>query len=232
MKPTFDIDVQLDRGGFSRHFRLRSDARVIALVGASGSGKTSLLHAIAGLLLPTRGHIVLDSRVLHDSAQRVSIASHRRHVGYVFQDGRLFPHLDVRGNLLYGARFAQPTSSARVFGLDDVVKLLGLSALLARATPGLSGGEVQRVALARALLAQPRLLLLDEPLSMLDLDRREELIPYLQRVRDESELPMIYVSHAADEVQRLADDVHRIDGRDSPSVGDVADVRSADAQPG
>lgn len=211
MAPVFDIDVRLQRGGFARHFQLRSDARVVAIVGASGSGKTSLLHAIAGLLQPAPGRIVIDGRVLHDSAQRISVAPHRRRVGYVFQDGRLFPHLDVRSNLAYGARFAQPSAGARVFGLDEVIELLGLSALLPRATAGLSGGEVQRIALARALLSQPRVLLLDEPLSMLDLDRREELIPYLQRVRDESALPMVYVSHAADEVQRLADCVHRID---------------------
>ena len=205
--PVHHIDVTLRRGSFERAFRVTSDARVLALVGASGSGKTSLLHAVAGLLRPLRGSIAIGGETLFDSTRRIDVPAHRRRVGYVFQDGRLFPHLDVRGNLRFGA----PAPQGHGFGFDDVVALLALEPLLARRTAGLSGGEVQRVALGRALLAQPRLLLLDEPLSMLDPDRREELLPYLCRVRDEAALPMIYVSHAADEVARIAQDVLRLD---------------------
>ncbi|WP_133477485.1 ATP-binding cassette domain-containing protein [Cognatilysobacter segetis] len=200
------IAVTLRRGTFERSVSIASDARVLALVGASGSGKTSLLHAIAGLVRPLRGRIEIDGTTLFDAQRGIDVPAHRRRIGYVFQDGRLFPHLDVRANLLYGAR----TATAGGFTLDDVTALLALAPLMARRITGLSGGEVQRIALARALLTQPRLLLLDEPLSMLDLDRREELLPYLQRVRDESALPMIYVSHVADEVARIAQDVHRL----------------------
>jgi molybdate transport system ATP-binding protein len=201
------IDITVRRGGFERSVRIDSDARVLALVGPSGSGKTSLLHAVAGLVRPLRGRIEIAGDVLFDAARRIDVPAHRRRIGYVFQDGRLFPHLDVRANLLYGARHHR---DAR-FAPDAVVELLALAPLLARRVTALSGGEVQRIALGRALLSQPRLLLLDEPLSMLDLDRREELLPYLQRVRDESALPMIYVSHVASEVARIAQDVHRLD---------------------
>ncbi|MGY3264163.1 ATP-binding cassette domain-containing protein [Lysobacter sp. HA35] len=203
-----DIDVVLRRGGFERHVRLQSASRVVAVVGASGSGKTSLLHAVAGLVTPLEGRVEIAGETLFDSSRRIDVPAHRRRIGYVFQDGRLFPHLDVRANLLYGAR-QSPSNAATRF--DDVVELLALAPLLARRSNGLSGGEVQRIALGRALLAQPRLLLLDEPLSMLDADRRDELLPYLQRVRDESGLPMIYVSHVPAEVARIAQDVHRID---------------------
>lgn len=201
------IDVDLRRGGFARPVRIASASRVIAVVGASGSGKTSLLHAVAGLLRPTRGRIEIAGDVLFDSSRGIDVPPHRRHVGYVFQDGRLLPHRDVRANLLYGNRAGV---SSGEFAFAHVVELLALGPLLMRRTAGLSGGEIQRVALGRALLSKPRLLLLDEPLSMLDADRRGELLPYLQRVRDDSHLPMIYVSHVADEVARIAQDVHRL----------------------
>ena len=203
--PVHRIDVSLRRGSFERRVAIESDARVLALVGASGSGKTSLLHAVAGLVRPVRGRIEIGGVLLFDAARGIHVPAHRRRIGYVFQDGRLFPHLDVRDNLLFGAR------NAGEFRLHDVASLLALGPLMARHVAGLSGGEVQRIALGRALLTQPRLLLLDEPLSMLDLDRREELLPYLQRVRDETALPMIYVSHVADEVARIAQHVHRLD---------------------
>jgi molybdate transport system ATP-binding protein len=206
--PLHHIDVSLRRGAFEQSVRIESAARVLALVGASGSGKTSLLHAIAGLVRPQRGRIEIDGHVLFDAARGIDVPAYRRRIGYVFQDGRLFPHLDVRGNLAYGARGL----GDRRFSIDAVVDLLALGPLLSRRTAGLSGGEAQRIALGRALLSQPHLLLLDEPLSMLDPDRREELIPYLQRVRDESALPMIYVSHVASEVARIAQDVHRLGG--------------------
>ena len=207
MSALHSIDVLLRRGGFERHVRVSSDARVLALVGASGSGKTSLLHAISGLLRPVRGHIEIAGERLFDAGRRIDVPTHRRRIGYVFQDGRLFPHLDVRGNLLYAARGDASAARAQ---LDHIVELLALGPLMSRRTVALSGGEIQRIALGRALLSSPRLLLLDEPLSMLDPDRRDELLPYLQRVRDEHALPMIYVSHAADEVARIAQDVYRL----------------------
>ncbi|ATE70708.1 molybdenum ABC transporter ATP-binding protein [Lysobacter capsici] len=207
--PSFLIEVELRRGGFTRSIAIRSEQRVIAVVGDSGAGKTSLLHAIAGLLRPQRGRIEIAGRCLYDSAARIDLPAHRRHIGYVFQDARLFPHLDVRRNLLYGLR--GEARRAPRFELDAIVDLLGIGPLLQRGTAGLSGGEMQRVALGRALLSQPRILLLDEPLSMLDMNRRDELLPYLQRVRDETSLPMIYVSHYPDEVRRIADEVHVLD---------------------
>lgn len=206
--PRFDIALRLRRGGFERDLVLRSDARVVALVGPSGSGKSSVLHALAGLLRPVAGHVVIGGRRLFDAQAGLDVPPHRRRLGYVFQDARLFPHLDVRGNLLFGApRGGGP------FGLDEVVDLLGLAPLLARRTAGLSGGEAQRVAIGRALLSQPQALLLDEPLSMLDLDRRDELLGWLVRVRDAVSLPMVYVSHVPEEVARIAGEVHALPAR-------------------
>lgn len=205
---TLLIDIQLQRGGFSRAVRIESNARVVALTGPSGAGKTSVLHAIAGLLRPRAGRIEVEGRVLFDAGRRVDLPPHRRRIGYVFQDTRLFPHLDVRGNLLFG-RHAR--GGTQTFALDHVVELLGIDTLLARRPDTLSGGEAQRVAIGRALLSQPALLLLDEPLSALDQARREELIPWLQRVRDGLNMPMLYVSHTVDDVRRIADEVHALD---------------------
>jgi len=198
------LDLQLQRGAFQRHVRIEEQARVVAIAGRSGAGKTTVLNAIAGLVRPQAGHIRIDDRVLYDSARGIDLPPHRRRIGYVFQDARLFPHLDVRQNLRYG-RHGDAQSS---FGFDAVVDLLGIAPLLARSTANLSGGEAQRVAIGRALLSQPAILLFDEPLTALDQARREELIPYLQRVRDEVRLPMLYVSHHPDEVRRLADAIH------------------------
>ena len=203
------LDVQLRRGRFERRVVIEDAARVVALVGPSGAGKSTVLNAIAGLVRPRAGRIEVDGRVLFDSARGIDLPAHRRRVGYVFQDARLFPHLDVRGNLLYG-RHAAAADGPR-FELDPVVSLLGIGALLGRRTANLSGGEAQRVAIGRALLSQPAILLFDEPLSALDQARREELIPWLQRVRDEVRLPMLYVSHHPEEVRRLAEAVHRLD---------------------
>lgn len=202
------LDIELRRGHFHRHVRIDDDARVIALVGPSGAGKTSVLNAIAGLVKPIAGRIDVDGHCVFDSAQQIDEPVHRRRVGYVFQDARLFPHLDVRRNLLYGRHGGR---GAPRFGFDAVVDLLGIAPLLARRTRNLSGGEAQRVAIGRALLSQPSLLLFDEPLSALDQARREELIPYLQRVRDEIRLPIVYVSHHPDEVRRVADSIHALD---------------------
>lgn len=201
-----DIDIQLRRGHFERHVRIAEDARVLALTGPSGAGKTSVLNAVAGLVRPVSGRIAIDGRILFDGAARVDVPTHRRRIGYVFQDARLFPHRDVRANLLYGRHGRRGDGAA--FHLDSVVELLGIAHLLQRPPANLSGGEAQRVAIGRALLSQPAILLFDEPLSSLDQARREELIPYLQRVRDEVRLPMVYVSHTADDVRRIADVVH------------------------
>ncbi len=201
------IDLQLRRGRFQRQVCIEESARVIALTGPSGAGKTSVLNAIAGLVRPQSGRIEIDGRVLYDSATGIDVPTHRRKVGYVFQDARLFPHLDVRRNLRYGRH----GDGAESFGFDAVVELLGIGHLLDRRTRHLSGGEAQRVAIGRALLSQPALLLFDEPLSALDPARREELIPWLQRVRDEVRLPMLYVSHHPDEVRRLAKAIHVLD---------------------
>ncbi|MDR1076026.1 MAG: ATP-binding cassette domain-containing protein [Xanthomonadaceae bacterium] len=202
------LDMELERGHFRRHVRIEDDARVIALIGRSGAGKTTSLNAIAGLLRPRRGRIEIDGRVLFDSAARIDIPVHRRGIGYVFQDARLFPHMDVRHNLRYGHHSRQPSTR---FDFDAVIELLGIAALLSRHPRNLSGGEMQRVAIGRALLSQPSMLLFDEPLSSLDRNRREELIPYLQRIRDEIRLPMIYVSHHLDEVERLGAAIHTLD---------------------
>ena len=203
----FDIDISLRRGDFARHVRIADDARVIAIEGASGCGKTSTLNAIAGLLRPAGGRIAIDGRMLFDTATGIDLPVHERRVGYVFQDLRLFPHLDVLGNLRYGLRGNVPVR----FDLDDVVDLLGIGALLDRRTANLSGGEAQRVAIGRALLSQPSLLLLDEPLSSLDRARRDELLPYLRRLRDDVSLPMVVVSHHDDGLRALADAVHALD---------------------
>ena len=204
---TLALDIHLRRGDFAREVHIHDDARVIALSGHSGAGKTSVLNAIAGLLRPQHGRIDIDGRCLYDSARGIDMPTHRREIGYVFQDLRLFPHLDVRSNLDFGKRKA----AAPRFGFDEVVALLGIEHLLERRTTHLSGGEAQRVAIGRALLSQPRLLLLDEPLSSLDRARREELIPYLQRVRDETALPMILISHDEDELRQMTDAIHRFE---------------------
>ncbi|NLB58674.1 MAG: ATP-binding cassette domain-containing protein [Gammaproteobacteria bacterium] len=203
------VDIHLRRGGFERQVRIEEEARVVALVGPSGAGKTSVLNAIAGLVAPRSGRIEVDGRTLFDSARGINLPAHRRRVGYVFQDARLFPHMDVRRNLHYGRHGGG--DGTRRFDLDAVVELLGIGALLDRRTANLSGGEAQRVAIGRALLSQPEILLFDEPLSALDEARREELIPWLLRVRDEIRLPMLYVSHRAEEVRRLASAIHRLD---------------------
>lgn len=181
------------------------EAGVTALFGRSGAGKSSVIAAIAGLINPDKGHIRVAGRTLFDSATGHAEPMHRRRVGYVFQDGRLFPHLSVRDNLLYGYRRSK--SAPRRIELLEVVELLGIGALLERRPRDLSGGEKQRVAIGRALLAQPEVLLMDEPLASLDAPRKREVLPYLERMRDEMRIPIVYVSHAIEEVVRLANQV-------------------------
>ena len=174
---------------------------ITAVFGVSGAGKTSLINAISGLTRPQQGRIVLNGRVLNDVEKRICLAPERRRIGYVFQDARLFPHYKVRGNLQYG----MAKNMAAQF--DKLVALLGIAPLLDRLPGGLSGGEKQRVAIGRALLTAPELLLLDEPLASLDIPRKRELLPYLQRLAREINIPMLYVSHSLDEIQHLADNV-------------------------
>ena len=199
------VDVKKQLGEFSIEACFASEGRVTGLFGASGAGKTSLINMIAGLLQPDRGSIAIDGETLDDTADNLHIPAHRRRIGYVFQDARLFPHLDVRGNLDYGRRMNRltddPAQRKRVSDLLDIGNLLD------RRPGQLSGGERQRVALGRALLAQPRLLLLDEPLGSLDEERKLEILPYLVRLRDEANVPMVYVSHDASEMRQLATQV-------------------------
>ena len=196
------VDVSKQLGEFSLQASLVSEGRVTGLFGASGAGKTSLVNIIAGLLRPDRGSIVIDDETLDDTAAGVHVPAHRRRIGYVFQDARLFPHLDVRQNLDYGRRMNRLADDHAQRG--RVTDLLDIGSLLNRRPGQLSGGERQRVALGRALFSKPRLLLLDEPLGSLDEERKVEILPYLVRLRDETGVPMVYVSHDAGEMRQLA----------------------------
>ena len=195
---------------------------VVALFGRSGCGKTTLVDVLAGLLEPDAGTIRLSETTLVDTARRISLPAERRRIGYVFQDARLFPHLKVQGNLRYGLRRAETSTVGIAF--DEVVALLGLEALLGRRPNQLSGGERQRVAIGRALLAQPRLLLLDEPLASLDAARRDEVLPYLERLHDSFAVPIVYVSHQFDEVLRLATHVVLMEQGKVLACGELAAV--------
>jgi molybdate transport system ATP-binding protein len=193
------LDVELTQGTFVLAAAVRIDARTAALFGPSGAGKTTILDAIAGLRHPSRGSIVVDGRVLYSSDARIDLPPHQRHVGYVPQDVALFPHMNVRRNLLYGRH---PGVSPE---LDRVVGMLEIDRLLDRRVTDLSGGERQRVAVGRALMSGPSLLLLDEPLAAVDVPLRRRILPYVQRVRDELRIPILYVSHDREEVSALAD---------------------------
>lgn len=196
-----ELDLSLRRGDFRLEVAARLSAPVTGLFGPSGSGKSTLLSLISGLITPDRGHITLDGVTLVDRARGINLPPSARHIGLVFQDAQLFPHLDVRANLHYGWRRLSPAQ--RRFTLDEVCQLLELDALLARQPRQLSGGERQRVALGRALLFSPRLLLLDEPLAALDDRLKAQILPFLRRIRDETGLPMLYVSHSRQEIAQL-----------------------------
>ena len=196
-----EIDFVLHQGDFTVELHEGFEARSVALVGPSGAGKTTVLDAIAGLRHPTSGRIVVGGQTLYDSTTGVDLAPRRRGVGYVPQDVALFPHFDVRQNVEYGIGRGIPPD------LDLVLDILEIRSLVDRTVDGLSGGERQRVAFARALMSGPDLMLLDEPLAAVDPTLRERILPYIERVRDEIGTPVIYVSHAADEVERIADRV-------------------------
>lgn len=199
------LDFTLRQGTFVLELREELAGGITALFGPSGSGKTTTLDAIAGLRRPESGRIVIGERTLFDSRRRIDLRPHERHVGYVPQDTALFPHMNVRRNVLYGRRRGQKLE------LDAVVRMLEVRDLLERRVRDLSGGERQRVALARALMSAPDLLLLDEPLAAVDVERRRRILPYLVRVRDELRVPVIYVSHDRAEVDQLADRVIVLD---------------------
>ncbi|MBV8937780.1 MAG: molybdenum ABC transporter ATP-binding protein [Alphaproteobacteria bacterium] len=218
-----EVDIEHTLADFTLDVHYRAGRGITALFGRSGAGKTSVINAIAGLLRPRRGRIVIDGSVLLDTERDVCVPPHRRRVGYVFQEGRLFPHLTVRQNLLFG-RWFSPARERRAANLGDVVDLLDLSTLLDRRPGRLSGGEKQRVAIGRALLTSPRLLLLDEPLASLDARRKDEILPYLERLRDEAKVPIVYVSHSVAEVTRLATTIVLISAGRVHAVGPVREI--------
>jgi molybdate transport system ATP-binding protein len=220
------VDIEKRLGEFEIKVAFESTGSVTALFGSSGSGKTSIVNMVAGLIKPDRGRIALDDTVLFDSATRMNVPMHRRRVGYVFQEGRLFPHLSVAANLDYGRRMSRlPPDEA---GQRRIVDLLDIGHLLDRRPGRLSGGERQRVAVGRALLMRPRLLILDEPLASLDTARKREILPYLVRLRDEAHMPMVYVSHQAGELRRIATTVVRLDGGRVMQTGGLELLDQAD----
>ena len=204
-QPALRVNAAHEMGEFHFEVDLTLGHGLTALVGPSGSGKTTLLNIIAGIVRPDRGVVKLGDRVLTDSAAKIWLPPHLRRIGYVFQEPRLFPHLTVRQNLLYGRWFRSHVPGG--MELDEIVGLLNLGALLARRPTRLSGGEKQRVALGRVLLSRPELLLLDEPLAAVDQAHRAEILPYLDRIRADHALPVIYVTHTWAEVSDRAEQV-------------------------
>jgi|WetSurMetagenome_2_1015567.scaffolds.fasta_scaffold04096_4 molybdate transport system ATP-binding protein len=219
------LDIQLARrqGRFQVNaaFQARNTG-ITALFGPSGAGKTSVINMVAGLSRPDGGHIVVHDRVLFDSDHGINLPPEKRSIGYIFQDGRLFPHLTVRGNLTYGMKLTP--RSQRFIGIDQVVGLLGIEHLLDRRPARLSGGEKQRVGIGRALLTSPRLLLMDEPLASLDLARKSEVIPFIGKLPAAFSIPIIYVTHSVDEVLQLADDIVLMNYGKSVIAGNMPEV--------
>jgi molybdate transport system ATP-binding protein len=197
------VDIDKRFGAFDLAVRFEAEAPILGLFGSSGSGKTSVVNAIAGIVTPSRGTISVNEVCLFDAAKGIDVPPEKRRVGYVFQDALLFPHMDVEANLLYGQRLREPVD--RLIDEAHVVELLGLGPLLRRRPATLSGGEKQRVAIGRALLAQPRILLMDEPLASLDGPRKAEILSYIELLRDDLDIPIVYVSHSVAEITRLAD---------------------------
>ena len=215
------VNVERRLGGFQLAASFQASEGVTALFGRSGAGKTSVVNAIAGTLRPDRGRIEINGEVVFDGERGVDVPTPKRRIGYVFQEGRLFPHLSVRQNLGYAGLFSRGMATSEV---DHVVELLGLRDLLDRRPGNLSGGEKQRVAIGRALLSSPRLLLLDEPLASLDAHRKDEVLQYIELIRDEIRIPVIYVSHAVEEVVRLADTVVLLSAGKVAAVGPAEEI--------
>lgn len=222
---TLSVELRHRLPGLTLDVAFDAPAGVTALFGPSGAGKTTIVNAVAGLMRPDFARISAQGAVLADSAAGIHLPPHRRRIGYVFQDARLFPHLTVRQNLLYGQWFARPRP-ADTSDLYRISELLGIGALLPRRTAALSGGERQRVALGRAILSQPRLLLMDEPLAALDEARKADILPYLERLRDDLRLPILYVSHAPAEIARLATTVVMLREGRVVASGPATDVLS------
>jgi molybdate transport system ATP-binding protein len=220
------VDVEKQLGALNLNVHFDAPRGATALFGPSGAGKTSVVNMIAGLLKPDRGSIALDNTILFDAAAGIDVPPHRRRIGYVFQEGRLFPHLSVRQNLNYGRRMSGWPRDVREF--ERIAKLLDIVALLDRRPRLLSGGERQRVAVGRALLTQPRLLLLDEPLASLDAGHKREILPYLVRLRDDAGIPIVYVSHLSAEVRRIATTVVRLDAGQVVATGGLELLDDAD----
>lgn len=228
---TFSVSLRHAFPGFTLDASFDAPQGLTVLFGRSGSGKTTVVNAVAGLLRPQSARVTVGGRALCDTERRLWLPPHKRRIGYVFQEGRLFPHLTVRQNLGYGTRFAPRGTPAPDFG--GVVDLLGIGPLLSRRPGALSGGERSRVAIGRALLSAPELLLMDEPLAALDQARKEEILPYLERLRDEVRVPILYVSHSVAEVARLATTVVLLrDGRvqrTGPATEVLSDPTAAQA---
>lgn len=205
---SFEIRLRHRIGDTGIAIDAASDASLTALVGPSGVGKTTTLNCIAGLIRPDRARIAVGGRVLFDSEAGIDLPPEQRRAGYVFQQGRLFPHMRVAANLAYGEKLVKPED--RWIGREEVLEFLGIGHLLERWPETLSGGEVRRVAIGRALLAAPKFLLMDEPLTSLDAARREGILKVVERIRDELHLPILYVSHEMREVERLTDRVIRL----------------------
>ncbi|HEY6241053.1 MAG TPA: molybdenum ABC transporter ATP-binding protein [Burkholderiales bacterium] len=218
---TLTVDIERRLGAFRLKTAFEAGEGVTALFGRSGAGKTSIVNAIAGILRPDRGRIEINGDTVFDSERGIDVRTPRRRIGYVFQEGRLFPHLNVRQNLRYAGLFSRGTPPSE---FAHVVELLGLKDLLDRRPGNLSGGEKQRVAIGRALLSRPRLLLLDEPLASLDAHRKGEVLQYIELMRDEIKVPIVYVSHSVEEVVRLADTVVLISAGEVSAVGAAEEV--------
>lgn len=222
MSAVLSLDIERSVEDFNLHAAFDLGPGITTLFGPSGAGKSMVLDAIAGLVTPKKGKITLGERTLFDAERNINLTPEKRRIGYVFQHGRLFPHLTVEANLLYGVRFV-PDDTLQI-NFSEVVRVLGIDGLLARRTHDLSGGESQRVAIGRALMTSPELLLMDEPLASLDPARRLEILPFIERLRDAFDIPVIYVSHSLDEVIRLADTALVLQDGRVIARGDAEDI--------